>query len=93
MLFQAVKTSIFVSLLIVLGNAAPSPQDTVGALAAKGEGPPVEISSSRILKRAWAFSRPNVTLSREDLLACGAANGGEKDEVCEVPNLKGVMIS
>ena len=97
MLFQAVNTSIFLSLLIVLGNAAPSPQEIViefsGALAAKGEGPPFEISSSSILERAWAFSRPNVTLSPEDLLACGAANGGEEDEVCEVPDLKGVVIS
>ena len=101
MLFQAVNTSIFLSLLIVLGNAAPSPQEIViedsgapcSAPVAKGEGPPFEMSSSSILEREWDFSRPNDTLSAEHLVACGAANGGEEDEVCEVPRLKGVAIS
>ena len=101
MLFQAVNTSIFLSLLIVLGNTAPSPHEIVivGSEAlcivpvAKGEGPPFEISSSSILEREWALSRTDDILSAEHLLACGAANEGEEDEVCEVPHLKGVAIS
>jgi len=100
MLFQAVNTSIFLSLLFVLGNAAPSPHGIVvtvsGALCsvpgAKGEGPPLEMSSSSILVRHWVFSRPNDALSGEDLLACGESDGSEEDKVCEGPDLKGVAI-
>ena len=93
MFFQAVNTSIFLSLLIVLGSAAPSPYEVViedtGAPCsvplAKGEGP-LEIKSRSILEREWDFSRSNDdTLSAEYLVACGAANGDEEDEVCEVP--------
>ena len=101
MLFQAVNTSIFLSLLIVLGNTAPSPHEIVieGSEApcrvpvAKGEGPPFEMISSSILEREWALSRTDDTLSAGHLLACGAANGDEEDEVWEVPHLKGVAIS
>jgi len=97
MLFQAVNTSIFLSLLIVLGNAAPSEHGIVVAgseapCSAKGEGPPFEMSSSSILVRQWTFSRTNDPLSGEDLLACGAADEGVEDEVCEVPDLKGAVI-
>jgi len=101
MLFQAVNTSIFLSLLIVLGNAAPSPHAIVVAVSGvpcsvpvvKGEGSPHEMSSSSILLRQWVFSRTDDALSGEDMLACGAADGGEEDEVCEGPDLKdGVAI-
>lgn len=100
MLFQAVNTSIFLSLLIVLGNAAPSEHGIVFAVSeapcsvpvAKGEGPPFEMSSSSILVRQCVFSRTTDELSGEDLLACGGADKGEDDEVCEVPDLKGVVI-
>ena len=99
MLFQAVNTSIFLSLLVVLGNAAPSPHGIVVAVSeapcnvpvVKGEGSPHVMSSSSILVRQWAFSRTDDVLSGEDLLACCAANGGEEDEDCEVPDLKGVI--
>ena len=99
MIFQAVNTSIFSSLSIVLGNAAPSPHGIVVAVSGvscsvpvKGEGSPHEMSSSSILVRQWAFSRIDDALSGEDLLACGAADGGDEEEVCEVPDLKGVLI-
>ena len=99
MLFQAVITSIFFSLLTVFGNAAPSTHGIMVAVSeppcsvpvAKGEGPPLEMTSS-ILLRQWAFSRPDDAQSDEDLLACGAADGGEEDEVCEVPDLKEVAL-
>jgi hypothetical protein len=97
MLFQAVNTSTFLSLLIVLGNAAPSLHGIVVAVSGspcvvKGEGSPHEMSSSSILVRQRAFSRIDDALSGKDLLACGAADGVEEDEDCEVPDLKGAVI-
>ena len=97
MLFQAVNTSIFLSLLVVLGNAAPSLHGIVVVVSGspcvvKGEGSPHEMSSSSILVRQRAFSRTDNAPSGEDLLACGTADGGEEDEVCEVPDLKGALI-
>lgn len=93
--FQAVNTSIFFSLLAVLGNVASSPHGIVVAVSgipiAKGEGSPSEMSSFSILERQGSFSGTDDELSGEGLFAC-AAEGSEEDEVGEVPELKEVAI-
>lgn len=95
MFFQAVSTSTFLSLLIVLGNATPSEHGSpvVAVLCripvAKGEGSPEEMSSSHnCLVRQGSLSDDGNGSSGND---CSAADDGiEEDEICEVLGLKGL---
>jgi hypothetical protein len=92
MFFQAVNTSMFFSLLTVLGNIAPFPHGiTVAlsdALVAKGEGSPCVMSSFSILERQGCFSGADDGLSGD---TCGAA-GESEEEAGEVLDLKGAPI-
>lgn len=93
MLFQASTTSIFLSLLVVLGNTGPFFEHGMSAACkVKGEGSPDEMSSLTAALRQESFSGGGDWPSGEDLLVWGAADGSEEDKVCEVPVLNGAAI-
>lgn len=87
MLFQALSTSTFLSLLVVLGNATPSAHGNTGVVSellcttpgAKGEGSPDEMS---FLQFDIVSLGSDDGSSGNDLFDCGAADGS-KEEVCE----------
>jgi len=94
MLFQAATISIFLSLLIVLGNIGLFLEHGMSvACKVKGEGSPDVMSSLTIALRQESFSGAGDWSSGEDLFICGAADGGEEDDkVCEMPVLNGAAI-
>lgn len=81
MFFQAVRTAIFLSLLIVLGTS--SEHGTGPVVVTKGESSPDAMISLCALLQGLTFSSTGNGSSSEELVACGA-NG---NEVCEVLGL------